>query len=472
MGTYVKQGPFVNVPPGATPPLDSPDFDAGVLNGMDETLAALGITSPPALTYTDLQAAADAAAANGTKLVSSGVLTTGSTLTLNCDADLSGLTYNYSGTGTAVLVGNPAIANFRKTLRLPHVIATAKTTTGWGQVVGSVGVDVVNAYAFHITVPNVRSFETGLRVRGDTSNGTQQTTFHLGHLDNNKVNVRFTGSATGWANQDCFFGGRCSHNSNEGAQVAGTRHVLFELLANPVNGHQFFGTSLESPNVVEYHIEAAQTTWCTFWGARFENTGGDANRRILNTGASKNNRLMGGAYAENMTQVVTSPALPFDIDTNASTTRRGGTTTSPAVLLENVTSNTAPVLAIMAAGAGGAGTAPATGYAGWLTANKWSGKRSTDSFNRFELDVQNGRVYLGDASAAPVAYLGGSASALFVGGGVPVLPLTTDAQDLGSAGLRWRDLHTSRYVRIGSIYLRDNAGVLEKSTDGTTWTPV
>ena len=44
--------------------------------------------------------------------------------------------------------------------------------------------------------------------------------------------------------------------------------------------------------------------------------------------------------------------------------------------------------------------------------------------------------------------------------------------DLGWAGARWRDLHLSRHLRIGSILLRDNAGTLEKSTDGSTWAAV
>lgn len=412
----------------------------------------LGMVIPATLNdYTALQAAATSAASAGTKLWAAGTITTSSTLNLKCDADLSQLTINYGGTGAAVVFGDAATSFFRHAAIMPKVYATAKTGTGWVAVAGSVGIDVVNCYSCEITVPHVQSFETGLRVRGAASNGTQQTTFRLGHLDNNKVNIRFTGTSTGWANQNHFYGGRCSHNSGEGSQVSGTRHVLFENIANPVNGNQFFGTSLESPDVVEYHIEAANTTWCTFWGSRFENTGGDSHRRLLSSGASKNNRLAGGAYSENVTQTITSPALPFDIDTNAQTTRHGGTASVPTMLLENVTSSTAPAFAIMAAGAGAAGDDPATKYAAWITANKWQGKRSTDSFNRLEVDLQNGRVYFGDATAAPVGFIGGSASALFVGGSLPFSPLANNTQDLGLSSLKWRYLRAGTAVQTGAL---------------------
>lgn len=414
----------------------------------------LGWTIPTLLNdYTALQAAATAAASAGTKLVASGTITTSSTLTVQCDADLEKLTINYSGTGACVTFGDATTAFFRRTIRMPKVIATAKTGTGWTAVAGTVGIDVVNAYSCTIHVPYANNFETGLRVRGAASNGTQQSTFMLGHLDNNKVNMRFTGTSTGWANQNHFYGGRCSHNSGEGSQVAGTRHVLFENIANPVNGNQFFGTSLESPDVVEYHIEAANTTWCTFWGSRFENTGGDTHRRLLSSGASKNNRLMGGAYAENVTQVTTSPALPFDIDTSALTTRRGGTATQGVAVWENVVSSTAPIHYGMAAGAAVAGDDPATKYAWKLTANTWAGKRSTDTAgnDRAIVDFQNGRFYAGDGSAAPVGFIGGSASTIFVGGSLPFVPLANNTQDLGLTSLKWRYVRAGTAVQTGAL---------------------
>jgi hypothetical protein len=400
--------------------------------------------------YNALQAAASNAVTNSTRLVASGTITTSSTLTLNCDADLAGLTINYTGTGTAVVVGATGSANFRKRAVLPKVIATAKTVNGWAQVAGSVGVDVVNAYAWHITVPYVQNFETNLRVRGASSNGTQQSTFMLGHLDNGKVNIRFTGDATGWANQNYFFGGRCSHNSNEGSQVAGTRHVLFENLANPVNGNSFYGTSLESPDVVEYHIEAANSLWNVFYGGRYENTGGDTHRRLLSSGNAKGNRLNGGAYAENVTQTVTSPAQPFDIDSNAMTTRHGGTSTMSTMLLENAFSNTAPILTMMAAGAGTAGSDPTTAYVLKATANTWTGKRSTDTNERLIMDWQNGRIYVGAGNATSTRYFGNLGTSMgFDGASIGFV--TDNTYDFGIASLRPRYIRAGTAVQTGAF---------------------
>jgi hypothetical protein len=416
-------------------------------------LSMAGIVLPPTTSITDIQAAATSAATFGTRLTVAGTVTTATTLTLQCDADLSGLTINYSGTSTAVIFGNASAAFFRKTVKMPKVIATAKTNTGWAQVAGAVGIDIVNCYACTITVPYVQNFETGLQLRGAASNGSQQNTVHIGHLDNNKQNLVFTGDATGWANENHFYGGRCSHSSSEGSQVAGTRHVVLQNLANPVNGNSFYGVSLESPDVVEYHIEAANAQWQTFVSSRFENTGGDTHRRILSSGNSKNNRLLGGAYAGNVTQVITSPALPFDIDTPEMTTKHGGTSTVPTLLLENVTSSTAPAFTIMAAGAGAAGSDPSAAYCVKATANTWAGKRSTDAAgsDRLIMDFQNGRLYLGDATAAPVGYIGGSATTVFVGGGLPFIPLANGTQDLGLTSLKWRYIRAGTAVQTGAL---------------------
>lgn len=415
------------------------------------------------------------AAALGRRAFASGTFAISDTITIpdGVNVDFSDAVFNYSGTGTAIQIGNTGDATFRQTVHCPQVVATAKTASGWEQVAGSVGVDVVNCYACVVTIPRVRNFETGLRVHG-VSGGTQQCAFHLVHLDNNKVNIRLTGDAAGWANQNYFFGGRCTHDSNEGTDVAGTRHVLFENLSHAINGNQFFGTSLESPDVVEYNIEAANALRNAFWGSRFETTteSDNTHRRVLSSGNAKGNMLVNGSYADTVVQTVVSPALPFDIDTNSYTTRHGGTTTTPTMVLENVTSNTNAIMAFMPAGAGKAGDDPNTAYAAQFGANQLVGKRSTDSHARFIADFQNGRLYLGDATADPVGYLRGTASTVAVGGGVPFVPLTSAAQDLGVASLAWRNAYFSGNVNapgLPNVFIPtsgDQTGRLQTFLDG------
>lgn len=441
----------------------------------------LGYEFPTVLgDFTALQDAADRAAANGKVLWSTGTMNTSSTLVLKCGFDLSSMsTWTYTGTtGTAFTVGDSTISNQWLRGKFPRqVIASAKgSSLGWAMVAGTVGIDFVNCLGCDFDMPRrVASFETGMQTRGATGSGCQQTTFRMGHLDNNKVNVRFKGDPTGWSNQNTFLGGRCSHNSGEGSQVAGTRHLLFEAnSANPCNGHVFVGTSLESPDVVEFHAEFANTLYVLLVDPRWENTGGTSHTRTKSTGASKFNMVIGGAYSENIDQSQNDgTAQPVDVITPGRSALHGGSNNVPTLTLENIFSNSMPVLTTMASGAGAAKTDPTTGYCTKLTSNLWSGKRSTDTYDRLQIDFQNGRVYLGDAVGAnPVGYLSGSASALLVGGGLPFSPLGASTQDLGLASLRWRDVYVGRYIRIGTLYLRDNAGVLEKSTDGTTWSAV
>lgn len=64
--------------------------------------------------------------------MASGLLSTSETIVIACDADLSQLTINYTGTGVAVRVGTTTTSAFimRKTVVLPTVIAAAKSAPG------------------------------------------------------------------------------------------------------------------------------------------------------------------------------------------------------------------------------------------------------------------------------------------------------------------------------------------------------
>ena len=74
------------------------------------------------------------------------------------------------------------------------------------------GVLVQNCYNLDLFVPHIQNFETGLLIAGN-GHGTSYCNVTLGHLDNNKHNLRFSADAGGWANQNNFYGGRLSHNS-------------------------------------------------------------------------------------------------------------------------------------------------------------------------------------------------------------------------------------------------------------------
>lgn len=49
-------------------------------------------------------------------------------------------------------------------------------------------------------------------------------------------------------------------------------------------------------------------------------------------------------------------------------------------------------------------------------------------------------------------------------------PQANTVYDIGAVGALWRDISAGRYLKIGGLWLRNNAGAFEKSTDsGTTW---
>lgn len=414
-------------------------------------------------TAAEVQAWLDAAVTEGVAAYAEGTLKCSGMVTIRGDCDLHLLTLIYTGTsGVALQVGDPAQRMFRRSLLLPQVVAGAKTALGWGQVAGTVGVQLANVYSCTggIAMARVTGFETGLLFTGvpigAAIQGTGYITVFPGHLDNNKVNFKvapFVGTTqadSGWANQVTVLGGRLSHNSSEGTQVAGAKQIEIANCPNVVNGWTFLGTSIESNNVVESHIDTYGLD-CSWFGTRFENPGGDAARKVISRGTAKGNYISRGYNAGRITQVLFDTALPFDVDTDVQMARRGGTDTVPTVLLENMSSSAAPVLSIMGAGAAAAGSDPATAWAVKATAQQWAGKRPTDANARLIMDYLNGRMYVGNATSAPVAFLGGTASAMLVGGGVSLVPLADAAQDLGTSGLKWRDVRLSRGLGVHGV---------------------
>lgn len=393
-----------------------------------------------------IQTALNSAASLGHRLVSKGTYKIGSTVTIAANIDLSEATFSYTGAGTAVVVGDPTGPSWRKRVRLPKVTFPGKPTTGW--TAGTIGVKVTNAYSYEIDVNHITRFEVGLLVYGESTNGTSYTTFHMGWLENNMVNLKLDASATGWANQNVFIGGRFNHNSAEGVQVAGTRHIQVASTTNIVNGNLWVGPSIESPNVVEYHVEM-YGQYNTLLNARLENTGGTANRRIWSRGTAKGNRIVSGFNTGQVTQVLSDTARPFDIESDVQRLIRGGDGGVPTVLLENISSSSSPALTVMAAGAAAAAADPATAWTAQLTAQKFKGKRDTDTTSRLELDLVNGRFYFGGGVSAPTKYVGDFGTGMAVDG-AHLHWGTDNTYDIGVASFRPRYLRVGTAVQTGS----------------------
>lgn len=397
-------------------------------------------------THSALQAALTANPLS--EVVASGEYSTNQQLTIHGNCDLSNLTINYTGTGTAVRVGDPSKANFRQRVNLPRIIHAGKTQNGWAQVAGSIGVMLVNQYASIIDVPYVKYFECGLFVAGANGQGSQQNSIYVGQLDNNKINMRFGFlDPTGWSNQNNIYGGRCSHNSNEGAQVPGVTHVQFDKGANTVNNNNFFGTSLESPNVVEYHVVSMGATDNNFYGCRWENTN-QPNRRVLSDGISRRNAVFGGIYADTIVSVNTNGGSSFMVKSAVSETILN---MSGGVPLHVQADGSGAAIALAVTGPNimqDATKNVAANYSWALSATTLRGKGTNEANPRVVIDATTGRISLGNGANPANASLVGVPGYLFVNDGTIMGGETDGGFSIGN-----KTTYRPNYVRAKTAHV-------------------
>jgi hypothetical protein len=212
---------------------------------------------------TAIQSAITAAEAAGVALVAARrVYVTASTLTFTKSADFYESTIGYTGTGTAVVIGDDVSGITRQNIRIGRVVATAKTNPGWAQVAGSVGVKIVDTTKSEITLKSITMFETGTLMLGHLR-GCTYNKVYVGELITNKVNMlQTTDNAAGYVNQNKIIGGSWNHDptASGGTGIAGTRHVVQTgAFTFTPDTNLFSGCSFESPDVAEYFIESYGT---------------------------------------------------------------------------------------------------------------------------------------------------------------------------------------------------------------------
>ena len=257
------------------------------------------------------------------------------------------------------------------------------------------------------------------------------------------VNRKITiGDAGGWINQWEYYGGRYAHTSTEGTEVAGVKHIEATTGHTRVmNTHNFWGASLEG-DVEEYQVDIGGAFF-TFWGCRWETTGG-ARVKFSNSGATtegSDNAIMFGTYAESI--IVTKDA---GANHNKIYASRGATripSQNLGLALQNSGSSTYPALVTLAADANLYAYTRAQlmleSYSSYIGARKIGGKRTADEHDRAYLDVYNGRIYFGSGAAAAAFSLRYAANGITVDGaalgvgGAPDANLILDAQSTTKA---------------------------------------
>jgi len=399
-------------------------------------------------------------AANGYKATGVGTYRIDSKITIKGNADFSEMNINvYGSPAVAVEIStgnaaNPTTPIVNITVVLPKtVINVDKVGIGWGS---TVGVRAVNCYSSIITTGRIEGFGTGLLVTAYGSNGNVYNTYNIGWLENNKVNLSLSpAKAATWVNENLFVGGRFSHESGEGTNVAGVRHIYLAKSTSDVNNNVFIKPSIEG-NAPEYHIECGGS-YNQFNQARWE----AATPKILYTGDNINqgtrNSIDGGYNSQNIVYTYTG--------TTGTNNRSSGAgfayeTMNQPYGISNKSSSSNDVFRFYEAG-----TLPETaGASDWsvgISANVIQGKSKTDAYAKIKFDFVNGRIYFDNGTTASgTKYIRGygADSFAFVN---DVFAFTDNANSCGTASRRWSVV----YAATGTINTSDERSKQQITSD-------
>jgi hypothetical protein len=318
-----------------------------------------------------------------------GVYNLGTTgLTARCAIDMRpGARLAYTGTGVALLVDNINSGNINVSVR--------RGTVGWNTAADttSVGVRLRNTSSIRARL-DVRNFAVGVDLYGDAL-GTCYNVVDLCDVINNKVGVRCTGVAAGWANQNEFHG-RIRIDSAY-TSVAGSRYID---LTTGGNGSTFDAVTLEA-NTPEWTVDCS-VNFVTFLNCRWEQAKGvrvNTNGNVQIIGGWGNSGV--GSKNGGLATVIglLGSQLYFDATPDG---------TSHGLELVAATSQTHVVLTTRAKSTGLTyGELTARGELSlWRSTGKGGGATPEPVV---KVDGFNSKIYFGDGTAAPTAYLGAAA---------------------------------------------------------------
>lgn len=379
------------------------------VRGELQKFAVTAVRVPNSLTFEDIQDALNTAKTSGETVVAGGVIDTDQTLIIESNCDFSQLVINYSGTGTAVRVGTTEGVNWRLSVRLPHVRHTGKTSLGWEQVAGTIGVELVNLNSCpEILVPRVSLFEVGLAEIGTNGRGHAYNTITIGHLENNKRNQVMRSTGSGWCNENLHIGGRFSHESTEGESVPGVKHLDLESAdSNQINNNIWVKPSLEGVGN-EWALDCGGV-YNRVVAGRWERSGGARVRWGTN---SSHNVIDGGYHADRILTTSGVGANRNEINSPSRHEFFGTSSVRGVSAFLNTSSSTAPAWDVISPNQ--------QDQWNWrATATNIQGRRVGDVHPRIILDSQQGSLRMGNGVSAPaVGFSPFGSSAMMVSGNV------------------------------------------------------
>jgi len=355
-----------------------------------------------------IEMAADDARDAGGTLIIRGTFEVNDGVTFNCHVDgQSGEIHVYNtAVNPGVLLGSTVPGSTPRGLQvlLPKVILKPQKTVGAAWT-STVGVECANLNECNVTFQEIRDFGENVKFAG-YAQGNAYNTYAIGILNNGKINMHLSPQAGGWVNENVFIGGRYSHYTGEGTNVAGVNHILVDQADNSVNNNVWIKPSIEG-NVPEYHVNAAgaynriiQGRWEAstpklrwFGTAHSWDIDGGYNLQWLQVSAEAG----AGLYCR-----VHSPRLGMLWD------GEGGA--NGLIRLTARSSSNDPVINVYRAAGNFWSRAWATAWQWSLSSTALRGKAEADAYARLKLTPENGRVLFGDGTYDPVAGFGPYAS--------------------------------------------------------------
>jgi hypothetical protein len=437
-------------------------------------------TGNPSLDYTTaLQNLCNDAKAQG-KLIApwDGTIRITAAVRIECSGDFGELVVrvNSSSVAEALIVGsaNSTPLNGAK-LRLPSVVNSAKSGTGWSGFGTGVRIDYVIGSS--IMFRAISGFAIGVDLGASTAAvGIAYNVFEgLAGIITNRVNVRLKPRfANGWVNQNQFAGFRFAHSSSEGSNIAGTRCVLLEphdaAVANNAwpNGNEFRACSFEGDTSERFVELCGQNNLLI--GCRYETTNNSSNPprlQITAHGSNANalgNWVIGGFGASLIAWTLVGNVPPRNGLLTDETNRFAGAGLMNAWANVSSSGSTGPVLRVYQAGQNPlTKTLSDTDWMYSAYANGLDFKRSTDAIAnpRMSFDFTNSTLRLGNGTAPPpssISFAGGSI--MFTTGGNGIVPATDNASPLGLGSLRWSTV----FAGSGTINTSDERSKREIKT--------
>lgn len=342
--------------------------------------------------------------------------------------------------GIAVSLGTDAYPSPEAIIAyLPTV---RKNVTYWSSsLTGTdVGIRMIGIRASEIHIGHVRGFSIGVLATGGLANvAFAWNSVHIRMLDNNKINLKISDGGAGYANENTWFLGQLSMDSNFGTNITGARHIFLEAtptVQSVPNNNRFYGGSIEGDGP-QWQVEV-NGCYNAFYNMRWEAVHPKA---YFNGAIAVGNLIHYGYRAHAIEFTQANGAFDNHVMTEWFMALEGGAGASGVIRVANTTGNSSPAVSVADASLSPMTANMATGWRTALSGDAISAKALADTDFAVRLNT-SGKVEFGNRAGAVT-------NTIHAGAGTPEASVTANP---------------------GSLYLRSDGGVARSIYVKTTGT--